>query len=158
MVQYVRIYSNLGNKYSYCLHYFLLADFFFVMYKGENYREFFLGGEIMWNKSLFSILFLVGFTAGFVSPANAGGATVIKEFGCVILPSDSGLTDYLFTNDTHSVETPSGVSILQCHFDIPDGLEPYKTMKHEGFPCNTYLGLTYDSKSITTKGGKVHLM
>lgn len=109
------------------------------------------------NAILFSltVLSLMGFIPTI---ANAQEATVIKEFGCWIIKEDSGLPIDLFTNDTdHSVTTSSGNSILQCHFDIPEGFEPEETMKHTDFPCGTHLGLTYDSHAITTKGGRVHL-
>jgi len=92
-------------------------------------------------------------------PAQArGGATVIKGFGCVIIPADSGLPIVLFSNEAaHEVDTPSGNSILQCHFNIPKGFSPAKTLHHVGFLCSTFLGLTTKSKSVTTRGGKVLL-
>ena len=92
-------------------------------------------------------------------PAQArGGATVIKRFVCVIIPEDSGIPIVLFTDEAaHEVDTPSGNSILQCHFDIPERFKPARTLHHAGFLCATFLGLTTNSKAVTTKGGKVLL-
>lgn len=87
----------------------------------------------------------------------AAGATVIDEFGCYISPSDSGLPIGLYTTDSHAVVTPSGNTILKCHFEIPEDFKPSSTMTHTGFPCGTYLGVTLDSHSVTTRGGKVML-
>jgi hypothetical protein len=83
---------------------------------------------------------------------------VIEEFGCALTAGDSGLLVDLFTDDTtHAVVTPSGNSLLQCHFDIPEGFEPDRTIKNNGFGCSTFLGVTNDSQSIATPGGKAHL-
>ena len=103
------------------------------------------------------ILLATVMTTIFVSFAYANGATVIREFSCVISPAASGLPIPLFTTETHSVTTPSGNTILKCKFDIPDIYIPDATMRHSGFPCNTYLGLTTDSMSVTSVGGKVML-
>src|SRR5215213_4911722 len=111
-------------------------------------------------KSLLA-LFIAASIAFTIStmPAQAhGGATVIKRFVCVIPPEDSGLTFVLFTDvAAHEVDTPSGNTILQCHFDIPKGFKPAHTLHHESFLCSTFLGLTTNSRAITTKGGKVLL-
>lgn len=87
----------------------------------------------------------------------AAGATVVDEFGCYISPLDSGLPIGLYTTNSHAVVTPSGNTILKCHFDIPDDFRPSSTMRHSGFPCSTYMGVTVDSRSVTTRGGKVML-
>ncbi len=84
-------------------------------------------------------------------------ATVIKEFGCIITPQASGLPSTLFTTDTHSVVTPSGNTVLKCFFDIPEIMMPSSTMRHTGFLCNTYLGLTTNSMAVTNVGGQVAL-
>src|SRR5215213_4773460 len=111
-------------------------------------------------KSLLALLIAVALAFNIsATPAQAqGGATVIKRFVCVITPEDSGLPFVLFTDvATHEVDTPSGNSILQCHFDIPKGFKPAHTSHHKGFLCSTFLGLTTNSRAITTKGGKVLL-
>ena len=93
------------------------------------------------------------------SPVEARGrATIIKGFECLIVPADSGLPILLFSsNVTHEIDTSSGNTILQCHFDIPEGLQPRRTLHHQGFLCGTLFGETTDSRSVTTRGGKVLL-
>ncbi len=87
-----------------------------------------------------------------------GRATVIRGFECLIVPADSGIPILLFsTKVTREVDTASGNSILQCHFDIPKRFIPSRTLHHQGFLCGTFLGLTTHSRSVTTKGGKVLL-
>lgn len=102
-------------------------------------------------------VFIVTFLFLSMNLVYANQATVIDEFGCSITPEASGLPIFLFTTDTHSVTTPSGNTILKCHFDIPDDFKPSATMTHAGFLCSTFMGLTTDSHSVTTKGGKVML-
>jgi hypothetical protein len=83
---------------------------------------------------------------------------VEKDFGCVLLAADSGLGVDLVTSDmSHNVNTPDGTTCLVCHFDIPEGEEPAKAMKNSGFPCGTLGGVTDDSRSVVTPGGKATL-
>lgn len=90
--------------------------------------------------------------------AQGNGATVVREFGCFLASQDSGLPIDIFTDEkTHSVSTPSGNSVLKCHFVVPEGFEPQSAINRAGFPCGTFLGLTFDSKSVVTPGGKAHL-
>lgn len=90
--------------------------------------------------------------------AQADPATVVDDFFCQIIPADSGLAVLLTTTETsHAVETPSGNVNFICHFDIPAGMEPTGTLHHEGFACGTQFGVTTDTWSVTTKGGKVLL-
>ncbi len=91
--------------------------------------------------------------------AHADGATVVRDFTCGILAADSGL-DVFLTTDTKSqqVDAASGNVTLTCHFDIPAGEEPALTMRHRGFNCGTFAGVTTNSRSVTTKGGKVLLV
>lgn len=96
--------------------------------------------------------------SGVLATADpGGGATVITEFGCVIIPPDWGGPIVLVTTDTHSVVTPSGNSKLTCKFDIPDGLEPAKAEKYNDFWCSTFAGLTTDSQSVVSPGGNITL-
>lgn len=91
--------------------------------------------------------------------AHADGATVISDFTCGILAADSGLGVFLSTdNKTHQVNAVSGNVTLTCHFDIPAGEEPAQTLRHSGFDCGTLAGSTTNSRSVTTKGGKVLLI
>ena len=96
---------------------------------------------------------LAALSLGITSPAVADGATVAMEFGCQISPRDSGLSAPLFTNETHSVITPSGRTTLVCHFDVPEELqgEVSRAMKQSGFGCSTLHGFTQDSFAVTNK-------
>ena len=98
-------------------------------------------------------------TTGLGGPgvALADGATVINDFECVLLAADSGLGSTLFTNESHSVETLSGNTVLKCKFDIPAGFEPANAIVNEGFLCGTLLGLTTNSKSVASPGGNATL-
>lgn len=92
------------------------------------------------------------------APAMALGATSIEEFRCSLPRSVSGLRVNLSSDaKTHQVATPSGQTILQCHFDIPEGYRPERAFKNEGFRCRTFRGTTYNSSSLVTPGGKAHL-
>ena len=103
---------------------------------------------------------LVATLSGTVAFANGqgSGAVVDKDFECYLSAGASGLGVDLWTTDmTHDVGTPGGTASLVCHFDIPDGEEPAKAIKNEGFLCGTHSGLTDDSKSVVTPGGKATL-
>lgn len=106
--------------------------------------------------TLFLGIPLLGSNAG-VSHAQGQGATVIKDFSCIIIPADWYGSSTLVTTDTHSVVTKSGNTAMYCKFDIPAGMEPAKAVKITGFNCGTYLGMTQDSMSVSTPGGKVML-
>jgi hypothetical protein len=100
----------------------------------------------------------LAFTGATSSAQARVRATVIKGFECLIVPADSGIPILLFSEDvTREVDTPSGSSILQCHFEIPKRYVPSQTMHHAGFLCGTLFGLTTNSRSVTTKSGKVLL-
>jgi hypothetical protein len=91
-------------------------------------------------------------------PAMALGASSIEEFRCSLPRSVSGLRVDLSTNDqAYAVATPSGQTLLECHFDIPDGYWPDRTFRNEGFRCKTFKGTTYNSAALVTPGGKAHL-
>src|SRR5437867_1793076 len=96
-----------------------------------------------------------------VGSAGADGAAVIDRFGCQLPAVFSGLgVDLLIAQDTehtHTVVTPSGTTMVTCHFDIPAGSEPAKAIKISGFLCQTFVGLTFDSNSVATPGGRAHL-
>jgi hypothetical protein len=112
-------------------------------------------------KLLFGVVAIIGATY-LPSPVAAAslnqGATVIDQFGCFLSSSASGLPVGLFTSDaTHAVNTPSGNSLLQCHFIIPASALPAEAIVKTGFTCNTFLGLTSDSESVVTPGGHATL-
>lgn len=95
---------------------------------------------------------------GNAALASAEGATVMNEFGCTLLSIDSGLAIDLFTTDpVHSTVTPSGNTVLSCHFDIPDGFEPPRAIRNDGFLCGTFAGVTNNSMSVATPGGTATL-
>ena len=107
---------------------------------------------------------LAVFFTGLLNPpadriVRAESATVIKDFGCRIIPPDSGLPETLFTIDkTVDVQSDSGNVTLTCRFQIPDHLMPIPaTMQHGGFLCSTHWGMTHLSHAVTTKGGQVML-
>ncbi len=105
---------------------------------------------------LLSSIVVLGSMVTSVHASN--GATVIDEFGCSLLAADSGLDISLYTSGkTHAVVTPSGNTMLTCAFEIPDGHEPKPAINNTGFPCSTYGGMTYNSKSTATPGGKAIL-
>ena len=118
-----------------------------------------IGGVGVIAVLLFS-LFSVGWAGG-------NGATVIGQFGCMLLGVDSGLgvgVDLFTDQDTQlaAVITPSGDTMLACHFNIPEGMEPAKAIKNRGFLCVTFLDSTslaptFDSNSVATPGGKALL-
>ena len=107
----------------------------------------------------FIIAASLAFSSAGPSVQARSGATIIKRFEWVIVPGDSGLPLVLLSDKvSHEVDTASGSSILQCHFNIPKDFVPSQTLHHHGFLCATFLGLTTDSMSVTTQGGKVLLI
>ena len=103
------------------------------------------------------VVALVCLSGVLVTADPGGGATVIKDIGCVIIPADWGGPVAVFTEDTQSVQTPSGNVKLTCQFDIPAGLEPAKAQRYSGFPCGTPWGSTTDSRSVVSPGGNITL-
>jgi hypothetical protein len=86
--------------------------------------------------------------------AQADPAAVIDEFGCGGFVPDDGTG--LFTTESHSVTTNSGVTILTCHFDHAVVL-PHATGA-TGFLCGTFLGVTDDTKMFASPGGRAILV
>jgi len=105
---------------------------------------------------LFVMIALVVFWA---SSAFAAQATVIKDFGCQIIPADSGLPVMLSTTDkTSTVESASGNTNFTCRFTFDTKVYPVaKILKHEGFACATQFGVTNNTSAVTTPGGQVTL-
>jgi hypothetical protein len=110
-------------------------------------------------------------SAAMTTQARAEGATVITDELCFIDDADwsgTGLPgDFLQTDQSHVVQTPSGNTILTCMFDIPVGFEPSKAVKKTGFECivpifdenGDFIGTTTttETQSVSTPGGKVIL-
>jgi hypothetical protein len=84
-------------------------------------------------------------------------AAEVEKVGCFLSSAASGVGMTLRTNDAQRVVTPSGMALIECHFDVPVGYEPDRVVTNSGFLCRTYLGNTYNSSAIATPGGKVHL-
>ena len=97
------------------------------------------------RRLLFAALVVAVWVQG-AAPAMGLGATSIDEFRCTLPRSVSGLRVDLSTDSqAYAVATPSGQTLLQCHFDIPDGFQPDRTFKNEGFRCKTFKGTTFNS-------------
>jgi len=91
--------------------------------------------------------------------ADDNGATVIDEFGCVIIPADSGLPVALFSDDSHFVENHAGNVNMWCDFVFDTALCPDdKAMRARGFTCGTLAGLATKTHAVTDcEYGVVHL-
>jgi hypothetical protein len=95
-----------------------------------------------------------------IAPAQAADnrAAVIKEFACGLSSEASGLPEFLFTeNKTINVISPSGNTVLQCRFQFPLEWAPSHTEVFRGFLCGTFLGVTSNSRSVVTPGGRAIL-
>ena len=90
------------------------------------------------------------------APASERAAHV-QKVGCFVTRAASGVGVSLATDKGQRVATPSGAALLECHFDIPAGYEPDRMIRNSGFLCRTYLGNTYNSSTVASPGGKVHL-
>ncbi len=89
--------------------------------------------------------------------ANAEAAVVINDTGCFMPSSVSGLTNSLFTTDSHAVENSSGNRVLKCYFEIAEGDRPTKAIVVSDFLCNTTDGLTEKSHFTASPGGNAVL-
>ena len=94
---------------------------------------------------------------------QAEPAVVIDDFGCggFVPNADTptglpALANLITFEQTHSVTTKSGVTILTCHFDHAVDL-PHATAGR-GFLCGTSLGLTDDTQMFASPGGKAILV
>lgn len=93
---------------------------------------------------------LSGGAANAAAAPQSQGAFVIKEFGCGGYGYQG--PQVVTYEKTHAVVTSSGNTKLTCHFE--DGPEVSETVNDKGFLCGTYLGVTYDSHFVYTKGGR----
>jgi len=114
--------------------------------------------------------FLVSaFVSGFAltvaaTPAAAQSdmaAAVQKGSGCFLSGGLVGVPGFLITTETIVVSNNGGNVQLTCHFDIPLGDEPAKTMKAEGFTCGIFDGTTFfitdDTRAQANPGGRALL-
>lgn len=82
------------------------------------------------------------------------GATVQGGWKCRLRATDSGLGVTLNTTQSHAVDTPSGNSVIVCHFEGP--VEDLKQAMHSsGFLCSTFSGESNNSKVVITPSGQV---
>jgi hypothetical protein len=111
-------------------------------------------------KKLTVLFVTMAFLVFGASSVMAAGATEVKDFGCHIIPADSGLpVDISTTNKTKAVEAKSGNVNFTCHFKYDTKKYPIKqTLKHSGFPCVTQFGVTKDTSAVTAPGGKITLV
>ena len=91
--------------------------------------------------------------------AQTNGATVSKDLGCAgFVPTvTGGVGAIIYTSESHVIVKGSGSTSLSCHFDIPAPLVPATTTRARGFPCNTFLGSTTDSRMHASSGGNATL-
>ena len=94
--------------------------------------------------------------------ASENAAIVLHDFDHPYGCSYSGFGIPLFTDDeVHTVATKNGNIKLICHFDVPEGFEPAKTIKHSGFSCGIYLPedsvFTDDTYAMINPGGRALL-
>lgn len=113
--------------------------------------------------SAIAAILAIGLLVGGGGNAYANGednGAVITELPWARLPAeDSGLAIDLWSfNEAQQVESPNGNVILICHFDIPEGYRPAKTLRNSGFLVTTWAaGNTYDTMCVSTPGGKATL-
>ena len=103
---------------------------------------------------------VIAFLAAFAASLALAGAEVTKDGGCTgFVPSDTldgqPWLETLFTTETQGVVTPSGNTKLTCQFDHGTPIKHANSAR--GFLCNTYLGLTNESKMTASPGGKATL-
>ena len=92
--------------------------------------------------------------------AQTGGATIGKDLPCAgFIPTtggeDSG--NYIYSTESQVLIKGNGSTSLSCHFIIPPELVPPTTTRAFNFYCNTWLGVTYDSRMQASSGGNATL-
>lgn len=91
------------------------------------------------------------------TPALAEGATVTKDGVCyAFIPNGSGgLTSIVAIGEALTRTNNSGNTTMTCHFDLEEGQAPTKAARARGFPCETPIGLTYDTRINASTGGRM---
>ncbi len=91
--------------------------------------------------------------------AQSDGANVTKDLGCggFVPTATGGIGAIIYTTDSVVIVKGPATTSLSCHFNIPAGLEPKGTTRAAGFPCFTWLGLTYDTRMQANSGGNATL-
>ena len=114
-----------------------------------------------WPVALVAFTVAVVFSGTVRSVSAEGHSAVIDRGGtCILVSTDHGIPGVgtLMTDRSQSIETPSGNKAIRCHFEIPEGFEPERAIRKAGFPCDTLLGETTNSRSIATPKGTVTLI
>lgn len=89
--------------------------------------------------------------------AEDEGAAVYQDFRCSLSTVATGLPQKLFTQQSHATKTPSGNSVVVCHFDVPEGLAPSEAIVNEGLVCNTPAGRANKMRVVITPSGEATL-
>ena len=111
------------------------------------------------TKRLLMVLCLVAFFAFVFAPMaveadSPNSASIVKGFGCGVINGDGG---FVFTPDGRiSVVTSSGHTTLICKAKGVANSSG-KAVKFTGFPCGTFLGLTFDSQNTVSASGNITL-
>ncbi|MBD2603313.1 hypothetical protein H6G81_01915 [Scytonema hofmannii FACHB-248] len=101
-----------------------------------------------------SSLGFLGFTVGatFIAPQAVNAqAQLFNDFGCGVF--DGNGNSVFADGNTKSVITGNGNNtILQCQGQVTPPSDGNAVIQ-KGFPCGTFLGLTYDSMSVVSANG-----
>lgn len=91
------------------------------------------------------------------TPALAEGATVTKDGVCYAFVPDGsgGLTSIVAIGEALTRTNNSGNTTMTCHFDLDDSQSPPKAARARGFPCETPVGLTHDTRINASSGGRM---
>jgi len=90
------------------------------------------------------------------------GAIVIKDDHCVAaVPTESGdiISANIFEDTsarTQRVQTPSGNTVLMCHFSAPESLKPSSRRSASGFTCRDRASgqVAYSSELMVAPSGR----
>ena len=110
------------------------------------------------KKTLMTLAAAAVLAVGFASGANAAAATIINDFGCILIAADGPYGFTVSTTDSHAVVTNNirGNSVLKCKFKAPPN--PLgRAFNNRGFPCGTFAGGTTKSHVTVSRTGNVTL-
>ena len=88
------------------------------------------------------------------TPVDAMAAFINKDFGCGMFDGDGGFVVTFSKN--HSVVTSSGHTTLICKAK-GQANSTGAAVVTRGFPCGTFLGLTFDSQNSVSASGNITL-
>jgi hypothetical protein len=87
------------------------------------------------------------------SASSRNATSIERNFGCQVSSRVSHGPFLLSRKDQISVTTSSGNTVLQCRFRYPSHRTPTETFIVRGFRCNTFLGLTRQTRFVGTTSG-----